>query len=263
MINKVADIKIIDYDYLKMASMEAWSWEFVRRNSDYILAWEKHLILDVLDYAFNQNEMLKASRFGLLFFVDPSLRSNSIDVFWSPKTTSYVLKCSLTKHSQNSNSKNVILADVKLKMNYIETRDGYSHLLLKEKNGAIQLMFEGELDLNTYFDFDIQIPIYCDFAEQLHSAICLEQLMIRQKCNLFRFVSSEKSQKLIEILFLFDLSRLGLSHREMAINVFGEDAILGGWDGASDNIRSKTRRLISLGEKFVNAGSLTFMKPKK
>lgn len=263
MTNRVADIKVTDYEYLRIASMEAWSWEFIRRNPDYILAWEKHLFVDVLKFASDRNEMSNASKFGLLFYIDPSLKSNSVDIFWSPRTTPYVLKCSLIKRNQKLNYKNIILADIKLKLSYIETGDGYSHLLLKDKRGAIQLMFEDKLDLNTYFDFDVQIPTYCNFNDQLHSAICLEQLMCKQKCSSFRSVSTEKSQKLIEILFAYDLSILGLSHREIAIYLYGEAAIMDGWEGLSDNVRSKTRRLIIRGKNLVGAGCFTYMNSRK
>lgn len=260
--NGVADLKIANYNYLKSASKEAWSWEFLRRNSDYIRAWKEYLFKDVFEKPLDKKAMSEAAKFGLLFFVDPQMKSKSIDVFWSPKTTSYVLKCSLIQHNLNARLKNIILADVKLKLHYIELSDSCSHLLLKEGTGTIQLMFEDKLNLNTYFDFDIQIPTYCNFSEQLHSVICLEQLLLKQKCNIFKAFSPDKSKRLTEILFAYDLFKLGYLLREIAILVFGEEAVLDNWDGSSDFMKSRTRRLITRGKNLVNAGCSTFLKSK-
>ena len=196
------------------------------------------------------------------FFVDPTLDSESVDVFWSPKNVPYILNCTLVEHLHNTCDDEVILADLSLRLVCVETEDGYSHLILEDGCCSLQLRFEEKLDLNTFFDFEIHIPAFANMCEKIYSASCLDQFLRKQKCSIYKKITPNKANRLIEIIYTYDLSRQGLSNREIATQVFGEEAILDGWDGMSDNIRSKTRRYLIQGEKLVNAGYSTFLLPR-
>ena len=43
MTNEMAHSEIGDYTYLENMSIEAWAWEFTRRNADYREAWKNHV----------------------------------------------------------------------------------------------------------------------------------------------------------------------------------------------------------------------------
>lgn len=194
------------------------------------------------------------------FFVDPVLDSESVDIFWSPENVPYILNCALVEHLHTDSDDEVILADLSLRLVCVETEDGYSHLILEDGCCSLQLRFEEKLDLNTFFDFEIHIPAYASMLEKIYSASCLDQFLRNQECDILKKVAPIRAERLIQTLYAYDLSQLGLSHREIAIYLFGEAAILHGWDGVSDNIRSRTRRLIRRGNQLVKAGYLTFLK---
>ena len=203
----------------------------------------------------------KPLNLAFCFFVDPTLDSESVDVFWSPKNVPYILNCTLVEHLHSTCDEEVILADLSLRLVCVETEDGYSHLILEDGCCSLQLRFEEKLDLNTFFDFEIHIPAYANMQEKIYSASCLDQFLRNQKCDIFKRLVPTKAERLIQTLYAYDLSQLGMSHREIAIYLFGEAAILDGWDGLSDNIRSRTRRLIRHGNQLVKAGYSTFLKP--
>lgn len=195
------------------------------------------------------------------FFVNPDLDSESVDVFWSPQKVPYILNCTLVEHLHTANNDDMILADLSLRLVCVQTEDGCSHLILEDGCCSLQLRFEEKLDFNTFFDFEIHIPAYTNMQEKIYSASCLDQFLRNQKCDIFKKVSSNKAERLIQTLYAYDLSQFGLSNREIATYLFGETAILDGWDGVSDNIRSRTRRLIRHGHRLVKAGYSTFLKP--
>ena len=186
--------------------------------------------------------------------------SESVDVFWSPQKVPYILNCTLVEHLHTANDDDMILADLSLRLVCVQTEDGCSHLILEDGCCSLQLRFEEKLDFNTFFDFEIHIPAYTNMQEKIYSASCLDQFLRNQKCDIFKKVSSNKAKRLIQTLYAYDLSQLGLSHREIATYLFGETAILDGWDGVSDNLRSRTRRLIRQGHQLVKAGYSTFLK---
>ena len=63
------------YDYLqKNMSIEAWTWEFTRRDPAYQKAWARHASTSAIEQSeqdipiITQKETAAAARFGLLFF---------------------------------------------------------------------------------------------------------------------------------------------------------------------------------------------------
>ena len=256
--NRVSDLKISEYEFLKEMPKEAWAWEFTRRSPIYISAWKNHLITKQNDLQITTSEMTKASKFGLLFFIDPLKNSEQVNVFWAPEKIPNVLKCSLILHNHNECRERLILADLKLKLTYVQSDDGLHHLLLKDKSSSLQLLFDMDLDLNTFFDFEIHLPAFCNRTKQLRSAIKLDELLSYRKFEKFMGLSASKSYQYAQILFAHDLLQLGQSQREVARILFGEDAILDNWDGLSDYSRTKMRRIIARGRLLIKAGYSTF-----
>lgn len=245
---------------------EAWAWEFTRRNVKYINAWKQHLLqctqigVNELESRFNKCEMDIAAKFGLLFFIDPTLNANLIDIFWSPQKMPYILKCSLIEHNHNFYNEGIILADLELRLICVETFDGLSHLLLKDRHCSLQLIFNTKLDLNTFFDFEIHIPAFCNFSEQIQSAKHLEKLLEYKQYNSSQRISSTKTRQYIEILYVHDLLEIGLRQRDIARNLFGEVAVTESWNGINDYARTRMRRIISRGRILIKSGCSTFFK---
>lgn len=252
------EIKISDYEYLKNMPKEAWAWEFTRRNPKYINAWKKFRTHEFRKYKITATEMAKASEFGLLTFNNPKVNSKNIDIFWSPNTTPNILKCSLVKHEHRDFKEGMILADLDLRLTYAQSDDGKSHLLLKDETSSLQLIFDVTLNLNTFFDFEILLPAYCNRSKQIKSVIKLDQLLSCKKFKKIQGLSESKSNHYIEILFAMDLMSQGYTQRDIARKIFGEKIILDGWVGASDFAKSKVKRLFSSGKLLIKSGHRTF-----
>tara|TARA_R110002072_G_scaffold187996_1_gene344772 strand:+ start:328 stop:696 length:369 start_codon:yes stop_codon:yes gene_type:complete len=80
MTNEMAHSEIGDYTYLENMSIEAWAWEFTRRNADYREAWKNHVsrisadgktVNNVIE--IDEKEARNVAPFGLLFFRKPGL----------------------------------------------------------------------------------------------------------------------------------------------------------------------------------------------
>ena len=252
------ELKISDYYYLKKMPKEAWAWEFTRRNSAYVNAWRKQKNHSLKQKEITILEMKTACKFGLLAFNNPNVNSKNIDVFWSPNSTPNILKCSLIDHSHSECKEGLILADLDLRLTYVQSEDQKSHLLLQDETSSLQLVFDVSLDLDTFFDFEIHLPAIYNRSKQIKSAIKLDQLLSCKKFKNIQGLSDSKSNHYIEVLFAMDLSSIGYSQRDIAKIIFGEHAILYGWEGVSDSTKSKVKRLFSSGRSLIKAGHKTF-----
>tara|TARA_R110002072_G_scaffold187996_1_gene344773 strand:+ start:758 stop:1138 length:381 start_codon:yes stop_codon:yes gene_type:complete len=122
----------------------------------------------------------------------------------------------------------------------------------------LQIVFDRKFNLNRPFHFEIATSGPGILPQQVKSISCLENLLRHHRFTQACARIPPKSKASPNILYALDLIQSGLSQREIARRVFGEDAILTGWDGVSDHIRTKTRRIIKKGHRLVNAGYSTF-----
>ena len=54
-----------------------------------------------------------------------------------------------------------------------------------------------------------------------------------------------------DLLYALDLSKHGLSQRDIATHLFGEDTVNMGWDNLTHYVQSRTSRLLKKGQKLL------------
>ncbi len=249
--------KINHYDYLYNMSVEGWTWEFIRRCPAYHKGWKRyssridieqnHLELSKID----RHEIKAASRFGLLFFADPAQDSKTISPFWSPSHNPYILKCTPTPNDKADNSSGALLNDIACKRSLVQSSDGKLHLLLSKTNRSLQLTFDKKIDIEQEVYFEIRVRAAATLIQQAAAISCLDSLLTQGS---FARSYSEMPARLRikpQLLYALDLAKLGFSQREIAQRIFGEDAVLTGWNGISHHIKSRTYRLLKKGKKLI------------
>lgn len=185
------------------------------------------------------------------FFVNPNLDSDSAILFGASESTFNILKCSLLEQKFNDSFSGLILPNKDFRFNFVETRNGHSHLLLTNEKVSIQLEFDSKLNPLCPFDFEIITPLSSNLSKQILSITCLESLINRRCFSCDHIISPLKLSSAINVLYAYDLRKLGFLHREVGKKLFGEAAVLDGWDGVSEYIKTKTRRLIYKGQDLI------------
>ena len=245
------------YDYLHNMSVEGWTWEFIRRCPAYYKAWRRYssrldlgqenIELSKIDKA----EIKAAARFGLLFFADPEQDSKTICPFWSPKHNPYILKCTPTPNDKIDNLSGAFLSDLTCEKNVVQSSDGKLHLILSNKNRSLQLAFDRNVDIEREMHFEIRVRAATSLIQQAAAISCLDTLLNQGS---FAHSYSEMPAKFRitpQLLYALDLAKLGFSQREIAQRIFGEDAVLAGWNGISHHVKSRTHRLLKKGKKLI------------
>ena len=152
-----------------------------------------------------------------------------------------------------------MLNDLSCQHQIVVTTDGRGHLLLYDDRSSLQLVFDRPFHFNTPLYFDTQISLDI-LPEQSNSVVCLETLLRLQrfpkKC--LRLPPKTKGSTLL--LFAWDLRKKGLSRKNIARKIYGFEAVERGWEGVTDNIKTKTKRLIKKMIKFIKGGYLIYFK---
>ncbi len=68
-----------------------------------------------------------------------------------------------------------------------------------------------------------------------------------------------KSPQWIALLRVHDGLKAGASQREIAECLFGKDWVVSGWDGRSDFLRSRVRRMIAMQRRLIAGGYRTLL----
>ena len=192
------------------------------------------------------------------FFTDPEKDSKSIRPFWSPTRIPYVIKCRSRMPRNLETRAGLSLHKVACSHELVTLSDGETHLRLSDKDHSLQLVIMGEIDISRPYHFEISISGPTHFTQQVQSINCLDAIIRLQRFNRDCFRPPPKRLANIEMLFAFDLAKEGLSQRQIAIRLYGEEAVIQGWDDVSDHIRSKTRRLLKRGKTLVHRGYKAF-----
>lgn len=195
---------------------------------------------------------------GCYFFVDPTLDSESINIFWSKTIKPIVLNC--TTYASNSNDECFVIRLDKLRCrrDFVTIFNGKFHLSLTNENGSIQLIFNEKVGLDKPINFTVSISSSSKILKQMEAIEILTNIINEVKISVEKIHSQSPKFANPEILFAYDFIKSGNSQRELARNLFGNEAIINDWDGISDSLRAKTRRLIAQGKMFVNKSVIDF-----
>jgi len=140
----------------------------------------------------------------------------------------------------------------------VQTSDGRKHLLLSEERHALQLVFEGQVDLHKDAYFEIRASAPGILTPQIEAISSLDFLLKRGRFNSSCCMMPARFRMTPEILYALDLAGHGLSQREIAIRIFGEEAVEDGWDDISHHVQSRTYRLLKKGRNLINKGHRIF-----
>ncbi len=219
-----------------------FAWECLKRNRVYINEWNL-----IQQRKHDVNSEADAGKWGLLRYVDPGA-VNAKDVFWHPEISSRTIDILLSQHGDHSWES--ITAVPGVMQREIMLKDGTQCMKIYDKHSYFQLLVANPemladavpacfyLSLNLPTDVR-QVVSLCDFLTGKPSTLRL-------------------CKKDIELLKIIDGMNKGLSHREIAEEIFGAVSVERNW--ASDSwLRARTRYRIKKAENLINRGYLKYV----
>lgn len=195
---------------------------------------------------------------GCYFFVDPILDSESVTIFWAESVKSIVLKCTTYTFKSANECFTLKLKTLNCKHNSVSTVGGKIQLSLSNKFESVQLIFNKKVDFDKPLYFTISVSSTTNILQQVDAIKKLENILSENGINPEKNHSKAHKFANPEILYAYDFIKSGNSQRELARNLFGNEAIINDWDGINDSLRARTRRLIAQGKMFVNKSVIDF-----
>lgn len=238
-----------------------WAWEFLRRNRDYIADWRgsvpRHLpwitLIDGTKLLRLPRRFPRAEKWGLHAFADPALCAGEAPVFWHANALKRVVRVSARKPHNGEHGSVRRLSDFKASRRAIIGVDGVPVVLIKGRGVQIPLEIRGLPVLTAPFTPVFELHDLTDLTAQTELLRRLQSFS-EAACGASERLPSMSDERLQHALIALDESLKGHTYRQIAITIFGEKKVAEEWQGASQFLKDRTRRLVAKGTELMKGG---------
>lgn len=237
-----------------------WAWEFLRRNPDYRAGWRavvpKRLpyvtLADGTQLLRLRRRYPRAEQWGLYAFADPFVPARKAPVFWLPAATRRVVRarCGIVQHPDGTAP--LSLASFKAERVAVIGADNIAVVMMKGKGVNVAVEMHGLGALTHPFEPVFELDGFGDLVTQTECLKILQRFVqaeVAVGSGLFRV-----DERLRHALIALDESTAGKTYRQIAIAIFGDRRVAEDWNGASQFLKDRTRRLVARGRELMSGG---------
>jgi len=196
---------------------------------------------------------LQAERFGLYAFADPAKPAGRAPIFWLAGATRRLVNARCTTTEQGFHRSAMTLGTFKAQRLAAIAADGTHVVTMKREDSRIALKLVGLPVLTRPFRITFEVDGLDNIGAQTDALKVLQRLAAADAAKAFRspFANNER---LCHALIALDLSIAGKTYRQIAVALFGKETVAADWQGASQFLKDRTRRLVAKGHELMNGG---------
>ena len=242
---------LYDISYPTSLSYAGFAWEFLRRNPNYRIAYERsrasahlpHKISSGGSYIRLKAPSKAAEKWGLQSFANPDLDYLKAHVFWSHKVFNQWLpiKFGLEKAS-NLSEKSIRFSDISCTRHHLVTQDGRRETVLKSPFFWLQLHGQPPSPTKENDRIIIQIDGRSGMRRRLEVLQFLADLRDDKSYDDVNENRPQMFENLQFYLKILDLKPLEMSYKDMSSLIIGKDRTLADWDSHGCSLKSKMVR---------------------
>ena len=225
----------VAYDALHHADRSVLAWEWLRRDPGYCQSFRDH------SEHVSAEAAAALARWGLHAWVQPALTSRDARPVWRADLHPQVLQARSVASAAGADSFDLArwapLATLIV--------DGQtSHLLLNDGRLALRLDVDGEPLTAGPVRLHYALNGFASLSAPLSTLLRLRQIMRTGEIGAPSAISPFRRARDVLLLRIWDGHRSEASQREIGRVLFGEERADRDWDGPSDSLRSRVRRLV-------------------
>jgi hypothetical protein len=194
----------------------------------------------------------RAEGWGLYAFADPSLAARQAPVFWHPGAFAHVVRLRAGPPTQQP-SPPLTLSRFHVDRTAAVGVDNIPLVLMKGPGTHVALEIHGMAVLTQPFAPVFEIAGFADLNAQTELIKRLGRFA-EPEANAARRPPFGIDERLHQALVALDESLNGKTYRQIAIAIFGEKRVAEEWQGASQFLKDRTRRLVAKGTELMQGG---------
>lgn len=238
-----------------------WAWEFLRRNADYAADWRRsvprhlpcHTLTDGTQLLRLPRRFPHAEKWGLLAFTDPSLTARDAPVFWHRHALKRVVRLRALPPRRVDEEGTQVLADFKVQRHAVIDSDGLPLVVMKGRGIHVAVELHDLPVLTRRFRPVFELVSLSDLAAQMELLKRLQRFLANDTTSPATSTFGG-DERLRQALLALDESLNGKTYRQIATAIFGAKMVADEWQGASQFLKDRTRRLVAKGTELMKGG---------
>ncbi|MEY9437315.1 hypothetical protein ABIF14_004406 [Bradyrhizobium elkanii] len=238
-----------------------WAWEFLRRNAEYAADWRRsvprHLpcltLADGTQLLRLPRRFPQAEKWGLLAFSDPALAARDAPVLWHARALKRVARLKAFPPREGDEGPPNVLADFKVERHAVIDADGRPLVLLKGRGVHVAVELHDLPVMTRRFRPVFELERLSELAAQTELLKRLQRFMVKETAPPeTSFLGAD--ERLRQALLALDESLNGKTYRQIATAIFGAKMVADEWQGPSQFLKDRTRRLVAKGTELMRGG---------
>jgi hypothetical protein len=245
-----------------------WAWEFARRNARLTEAWEATVACREQVGATGRAGFFElkadphtASPWPFLFVSDPKDSPADVGTIWWPEHLPSTVHAIAMPLSEARDMGVFSLSDIPLPSIVLRTADGVQHVVIKDDVRSLQLAVRGaslEQPVGLLVDTALLTPAFPD--RQMEALAGLRILLSTGELSKGHFPAHPRSERLGFYRAAFDGIAEGLSQKEIAVKLVGQETVDREWPNADGPLRARVRYAMLRSKQLVNHGYLALLR---
>ncbi|QHO77633.1 hypothetical protein ACH79_38365 [Bradyrhizobium sp. CCBAU 051011] len=242
-----------------------WAWEFLRRNPDYRADWQASVPRRLSHVTLKDGTRLlrlrrrypRAERWGLYAFADPSFPARRAPAFWHLDALQRVIRLRAElpaeRTEQHKSAALLALSDFRVDRVAAIGVDNVPLVLMKGPGSHVPVEIRGLAALSLPFAPVFEIGGLLDLGAQTELLKRLHRFAEQAPIPGGRSALAV-DERLHHALIALDESLAGKTYRQIAITIYGEKRVAEEWQGPSQFLKDRTRRLVAKGTELMKGG---------
>ncbi|MGY3534563.1 hypothetical protein ACVISU_007331 [Bradyrhizobium sp. USDA 4452] len=238
-----------------------WAWEFLRRNADYAADWRRSVprhppcltLMDGTRLLQLPRRFPLAEKWGLLAFADPVLAAREAPVFWHARALKRAVRLRALPPREGDKEPPNLLADFRVERHAVIDADGRVLVVLKGRGVHVAVQLHDLRVLTRRFRPAFELERLSDLADQTELLKRLQRFMVSGTAPPETSVFGG-DERLRQALLALDESLNGKTYRQIATTIFGAKMVAEDWQGPSQFLKDRTRRLVAKGTELMKGG---------
>lgn len=195
----------------------------------------------------------RAERWGLYAFADPSVAARKAPVFWHLAALKQVVRVRAAPAKRQKNVTPLTLSNFKVERSAAVGVDNIPLVLMKGPGVYVPVEIHDVAVLTSAFAPVFEIDGFVELNPQIELLKRLNRFT-EQAATAANRPAFATDERLHHALIALDESLDGKTYRQIAITIFGEKKVAEEWQGPSQFLKDRTRRLVAKGTDLMKGG---------